>query len=165
MNNQDALPYDQSDAQSIVEYAQILVGSTLREHTDAIAIDDPTRRKGSFGNAVEYYYFKYDPNSDSSPDFAQAGIELKTTSLKKNRDGKLVSKERLVICMINYMDVVNETFETSHLLEKASDILLISYLYEKDKDPLDYEIEVAALWSLPEEDIPVFKSDWETVVD
>lgn len=165
MDSRDALPYDSSDAQSIVEYAQALVGSTLREHTDATAIDDPAKRKGSFGNAVEYYYFKYDPNSDSTPDFEQAGIELKTTPLKKNRDGKLVSKERLVICMINYMDVVNETFETSHLLEKASGILLISYLYEKDKDPLDYEIEVAALWDLPEEDMPVFKSDWETVVN
>ena len=147
---QDKLPYNSFDVKSIVEYAQVLVGSTLREHIDVNEIDDIHRRKGSFGNAVEYYYFKYDLNSDSNPDFAEVGMELKTTPLKKSGNGKLVAKERLVISMINYMTVVNEEFETSSFVHKASDVLLISYLYEKDKDPLDYIIEVAVRWGLPE---------------
>ena len=162
---QDKLPYNSFDVKSIVEYAQVLVGSTLREHIDVNEIDDIHRRKGSFGNAVEYYYFKYDLNSDSNPDFAEVGMELKTTPLKKSGNGKLVAKERLVISMINYMTVVNEEFETSSFVHKASDVLLISYLYEKDKDPLDYIIEVAVRWGLPEEDMPQFKADWETVVN
>lgn len=156
-SSEHTLPYKPDDRDSILAYAQKLVGSTLRAHIDVDAIDDPARRKGSFGNAVEEYYFKYDINSNSNPDFDQVGIELKTTPLKYNGKGNLVSKERLVITMINYRDVVNETFETSHLLAKASNILLISYLYEKDKDPLDYPIKVVALWGLPEEDMPVFK--------
>ncbi|NPD30390.1 DNA mismatch repair protein [Eggerthellaceae bacterium zg-1084] len=160
----DSLPYDPSDADSIMEYASLLMGSTLREHVDVSEIADPKQRKGSFGNAVEHYYFHYNLNSDSNPDFAEVGMELKCTPLKLNKKGEFLAKERLVITMANYMDVVNETWETSTLLHKASDILLISYLYEKEKDPLDYEIVVAARWGLPEEDMPVFKQDWETIV-
>lgn len=158
------LPYDPTNKESIVEYAQVLVGSTLRDHVDIDVIDDPKRRKGSFGNAVEEYYFLYDLNSDSEPDFKEAGLELKTTPLKKDKKGQFSAKERLVLSMINYMDVVNETFETSSVLHKTENILLISYLYEKDKDPLDYEIEVVSEWGIPEEDMPIIKKDWETVV-
>ena len=165
MSDSKKLPYNPSNQKSILNYAQLLIGTTLREHVSVDKIDDPKRRKGSFGNAVEYYFFGYELNSDSEPDFKEAGLELKTTPLKKTAKGKIVSKERLVITMINYMTVVNETFETSHFLEKASDILLISYLYEKQKDPLDYEIMLATIWGLPEEDMPIFKNDWETIVN
>lgn len=165
MSEAQRLPYDPTSVESIVAYAQKLVGSTLRSHIQPKSIADPKRRKGSFGNAVEEHYFLYEINSDAAPDFAQAGLELKTTPLKKNRNGNVVSKERLVITMINYLEVVKETFETSHFLAKASDILLILYLYEKDKDPLDYLIKFAELWNLPAEDIPIFKDDWETVVN
>lgn len=165
MSERRELPYDPSDADSIIEYAQTLVGSTLREHIEPESIDDPHRRKGSFGNAVEYYFFQYDLNSDSEPDFADVGMELKTTPLKKDRNGRISSKERLVISMINYMDIIDEEWESSSFLHKASDILLISYLYEKDKDPLDYVIELVTRWGLPEEDMPIFKQDWKTVVE
>lgn len=160
----EVLPYDPKNKESIIDYAQVLVGSTLREHIDVDEIADPKRRKGSFGNAVEKYFFKYDLNSDSNPDFAEVGMELKTTPLKKNKKGVYSSKERLVITMINYMSVVDETFETSSLLHKASDILLISYLWEEGTDPLDYLVEIVSEWGLPEEDIPTFKQDWECVV-
>lgn len=159
------LGYDPSDPQSILEYAERLEGHTLREMTDAKKIADSKRRKGSFGNAMEEYYFDYAPNSSSEPDFVQAGVELKTTPMKHVRKNDLVAKERLVISMIDYMDVVNETFETSHFMEKARDILLVTYLWEKDADPLDYEVIMADLWTIPEEDLPQIKRDWETVVN
>ncbi len=160
--------YNKDDRQSIVEYASMLIGSTLRESTDAEEIADIKRSKGSFGEAVEYYYFDLKNNSDSAPDFKEAGIELKTTPLKRNKGGALSAKERLVLGMINYMTVVDETFETSHLMEKADDILLISYLWEPDKDPLDYEVEIVELISLselPKGDLSQIKLDWETVVN
>ena len=162
------LPYDNTDKESIYNYAIELLGSTLREKSNVEQIDDISRNKGSFGNAVEQFYFYIDNNGISAPDFAEAGVELKTTPLKKNKDGSLSSKERLVIGMIDYMNVVDETFETSHLLEKAKDILLISYLWEPDKEPLDYHIELVEmidLEDLPEGDLAQIKEDWETVVD
>ena len=157
--------YDEKDVHSIVEYAHKLVGHSLREKTNASKLDDPHRRKGAFGNAVEEYYFHYAPNSDSAPDFSEAGLELKCTPLKRTTKGDLVAKERLVLSMIDYMSVVNETFETSHLMEKIDNILLISYLWEKDVDLLDYKVVLADVWSIPPEDVPQIKADWETVVN
>lgn len=115
----EALPYDKGDKQFIYHYALDLRGSTLREKSDAEQVADIRRNKGSFGDAVEYYYFSIDNNSDSVPDFKEADIELKTTQLRRNKDGSLSSKECLVIGMIDYMEVVDETFETSHMVEEA----------------------------------------------
>lgn len=159
------LPYNPRDKKSIIEYASLLMGSTLREHVDVDSIPSTKKRRGTFGNAVEKYYFMYDLNSDSNPDFNEVGMELKTTPLVRRKKGQFSAKERLVITNINYMNVVDEQFETSTLMHKASDVLLISYLYEKEKDPLDYTIEVVAEWGLPEEDLDVIKRDWETVVE
>ena len=74
----------------------------MHEKTDAGEIADIGRNKGSFGNAVEAYYFMLDLNSKSEADFAEAGLELKTAPLKRNRDGSLSAKERLVLGMIDY---------------------------------------------------------------
>lgn len=160
--------YDPTDVKSIVEYSQKLVGKTLRQVCGAPELADPHRRRGSFGNAVEEYFFKYDINSDSSADFAEAGLEVKATPVKKvKRRGReeLIAKERLVLGMIDYNSVVDEDFEHSHVMEKCRDLLLISYLYEPDKNPVDYVVEAAAEWGIPEEDLPQIKSDWLIVVD
>lgn len=165
MMNGDGLPYDRTNKESIVYYAMDLKGKTLREIAGVDAVDDPRVRRGSLGNAVEYYYFKFDPNNDPNPDFNEVGIELKTTPLKRTKRGDLVSKERLVLSQINYMNVVDETWETSSVLKKCSDILLLFYLYAPDVNPVDYEFYLVELWSIPEEDIPTVRQDWETVVE
>ncbi len=157
--------YDDASIESITEYAQKLVGHTLREMTDAPELQNPKRRRGSFGNAVEEYYFKYKANSNQAPDFPKVGLELKTTPMRHVGSGTLVAKERLVITMIDYDTVVDETFATSTLMNKASSILLIAYLYEKGKDPLDYEVLFADTWDIPQEDLPQIRRDWETVVE
>ncbi|WP_058269919.1 Sau3AI family type II restriction endonuclease [Olsenella massiliensis] len=158
------LPYDDADAASILRYAQRLPGTTLRMHVDAETIVPPVSRRGSLGNFVEEKYFLYAPNSDPRPDFPKVGIELKTTPMKRLKDQSLSAKERLVISMIDYHSVVNEDFEHSHFLDKARNILLLAYLYEKEKDPLDFEFVLADLWGIPEDDLPQIKRDWETVV-
>ena len=60
--------------------------------------------------------------------------------------------------------MVGETFETSHLMEKCRQLLLITYLWERDVDPLDYKFILADLWSIPQQDMEQIKRDWETVV-
>ena len=69
--------YDPTSARSIIEYAKRLEGHTLREMSDAPELQDPHKRKGAFGNAVEEYYFKYALNSDSAPDFAELALSLR----------------------------------------------------------------------------------------
>lgn len=159
------LGYDPNDAESIIEYAGRLTGRTLREMTGASSIDNPRKRRGAFGSALEELYFHLPPNSRPTADFDGAGLELKSTPLKKVRTGELSAKERLVISQINYMSAVNEDFEHSHLMEKAKSILLVSYLYEPDKSPLDYVIQAVVRWGFPKEDLPQIKHDWETVVE
>ena len=159
------LPYDKFDRQSIYEYSVLLEGDPLSSHIDVDAIDDPRKRRGSFGNAVEEYYFFIKPNNSPDPDFPEANLELKTTPLKTNKNDSISSKERLVITQIDYNEFLTATFETSHLCAKAKDILLITYMWEKDKNPIDYRIERASLWGLPEEDFEYFKKDWEIIRD
>ena len=167
-NDTNRLPYDRCDKQSIYHYAMGLRGATLHEKTGVEEIADIRQNKGSFGSAVETHYFMLGINNESEADFKEAGLELKTTPLKRNKDGRLSAKERLVLGMIDYMQVVHEEFETSHLMEKAEDILLISYLWEPDTDPLDCRVElveIVSLPKLPEADLTQIKADWEAVVN
>ena len=52
--------------------------------------------KAFFGHLFETDVFGMNINSFSRPDFEEAGIELKVTPYKKNRDNTLSAKERLV---------------------------------------------------------------------
>ena len=161
--------YDPTDKDSIIEYGQRLVGKSLREMTDVEELADPHKRRGSFGNAVEEFYFGYAPNSDSQADFNEVGLELKATPIKAVKKGKAIefaAKERLVLSMIDYMTLPNEKdFEHSHLAEKCSDMLLVTYKYEKDLNPIDYIVEAVGEWGIPEEDLPQIKADWQTIHD
>lgn len=157
--------YDASSLASILEYAKQLEGKTLREACNLDDIEDSHKRKGSFGDALEEYYFHYANNNDPHPDFAEVSTELKSTPLKVKRNGDYSAKERLVISLINYMSVVGETWETSSLQKKLRQILLVAYQYDKDLNPVDFLIKIVELWGIPEEDLPTFKHDWDTVVD
>lgn len=161
----EELPYDPSNRESIVEYAYLLEGHTLRESCDVDVQESKKGNKGGLGQAVEYYYFKYELNSDQEPDFPEVGMELKTTPIKRNKNKSISAKERLVLTMIDYFKVVDETWETSTCLEKMRDILLISYLHEPKKNVFDYEIEYARPQDFPAEDMAVIQDDWETIVE
>ena len=159
------LPYDKTDRQSIVAYAKKLVGHTLNEMCDSQLVRGYNEKsKGRFGNVLEEGYFLYKCNSNPECDFPEAGLELKSTPLKKlARDEKYVAKERLVLSIIDYNEIVKQEFKTSPLFMKSSALLLICYLYEKDKDFLDYIIHLADQWEFPESDLAVIRKDWETI--
>ncbi len=161
----EALPYDPSNRESILEYAYLLEGHTLRESCDTDGYSSEKGNKGGLGQAVEYCYFKYEPNSSQEPDFPEVGLELKTTPIKRNKNKSIAAKERLVLTMINYFDVVDETWETSVCYKKMEDILLISYLYEQEKEIYDYEIEFVGIQSFSSEDLSVIEKDWKIIVD
>ncbi len=157
--------YNPTDRASILAHAERLVGHSLREALDELppAINFASH-KGGFGNALERYYFGYEPNSRPEPDFAEAGIELKATPLKIIRK-KLVAKERLVLGMIDYMAVVSEEWETSSFIKKNTHLLLVFYLHEADKDPRDYIVKIVRMWDFPAEDLEIIRQDWQTITD
>lgn len=169
--------YDDKSIESIVEYAKKFENRSLRDVlSDEVVgvvsdlnLEYGVRRKGNFGNLVEEHIFGYSPNSDSKSDFQHVGVELKTSPLKKLKSGKMVAKERLVFSMIDYMNVVDETWESSSFLAKNRLLLLMFYLYKSGVDVLDYKFELVRLLDLlsdiPESDILQIKADWEAIVN
>ncbi len=157
--------YDPTAPASIEAYAKRLVGHCLR---DMLAEEDRTvyqagSGKGNLGDIVERSYFKINPGNVSAPDFVEAGVELKTTPIK--RVGKrLRAKERLVLQMIDYDVVYGENWENSSFRSKNELLLLMFYLWEEGRASLDYVFKIARLWSFPEEDLEIIRDDWEKIV-
>jgi len=161
--------YDPKDPASIEKYALRLVDKRLRDFIEKGEINkelvkDNSVKKGGFGQALEKYYFRISPGNESAPDFVDAGVELKSSPLKRTENG-LWSKERLVLNIINFVDIVHEQWETSSFLKKNSLLLLIFYLYEKGIPIIDFLIERVGLWDYPPQDKEILKQDWHTIVN
>lgn len=172
------LEYDEFNPVSIEEYARKLIGKTflevceedigkqsiIKEEGNYKADHENKKRKGGLGELIEERYFHYHSNNDARPDFDKAGVELKVTPYKKNKNGSISAKERLVLTMIDYYSVINEDFFESHMWQKARLILLIYYLYDKEiKDRLNYEIGYVKLFSPPESDMKIIQHDFEVI--
>lgn len=156
------LPYDINDKNSIITYAKQLVNKTLRDLCDEKIVTDK-KNKGGFGQLLEKFYFLYEPNSDTEPDFKEAQLELKSSPIKKLKRLDYVSKERLVLNIINYIDIVNENFYNSSLIKKNKHLLLVFYLYEQNKNKLDFRIDIVDEWELTNIDLEIIKKDWQTI--
>ncbi|MBP0902609.1 Sau3AI family type II restriction endonuclease [Mariniflexile gromovii] len=154
---------DINSAESIIEFAKKLKNQTLRQACGIEIEKHGYKGKGNFGQILEKFYFGYEPNSDSEPDFKEAGIELKTSPLKTLKNGEFRSKERLVLNIINYLEVHKEEFETSSFWKKNAHLLLVFYLHDKDLDLLDYLIKLVEGWQYPSEDLKIIKHDWELI--
>lgn len=157
------LPYNPSDKNSIIEYAKKLKGKSLRQVCDPKVLEHSYSGKGNFGQVLEKFYFGYEPNSIAEADFAQIGMELKSSPLKQLKNDEFRSKERLVLNIINYVNVVNQNFENSDFFKKNASILLIFYLHQAGFDILDYLIKLVDEWSFPSTDLEIIKKDWELI--
>ena len=172
--------YDETNPLSIEHYAQNLIGKTFKdvinenvqnidrinESINEMSDYENKNRKGGLGELIEECYFHYKCNNDSKPDFDKAGVELKVTPYKINKNRSISAKERLIITMIDYFNVINEEFEKSHLWAKAQLILLVYYLYNQEaKNRLDYRIDYVKLFSPPNQDVEIIKQDFELITN
>lgn len=162
--------YDNTNPLSIEAYAQKMVNRSFRDILEADnkhnsdSDYENQKKKGRIGQLVEEHFFHYKLNNDPNPDFFEAGVELKVTPYKINKNKSISAKERLVIAKINYNSLPSETFETSHLMHKANLMLLVFYLYNKQAaSSLDYIVKYAKLFSIPKEDLTIIKNDYETI--
>lgn len=158
------LPYNKTSAESIWQYSAGLLGHTLREFAPADYIEQ-NGGKGSLGQMVEELYFLIKNNSRPEADFAEAGMELKCTPLKKGAKEQLLIKERLVCNMIDYKVVVNEDFEHSHFYLKCQLMLLLFYLHVQGADKLDLEFLISILWRFPLKDLDIIRHDYDTIIE
>lgn len=150
--------YDPSSKESILAYAQKLIGKSLSNlHSEAV---NYSNGKGGLGQSVEKYHFNYEPNSEAEPDFSEAGLELKCTPLKKLLDGSFVSKERLVLNIIDFVKEAQKTFDTSSFWHKNSHLLLMFYLHENGIDVVNFTFKIIRLWDFPDVDLKIIRDDW-----
>ena len=125
--------YDKANPKSIEAYSQQMIGKTCREVCEEYGVVSEGQaeyattkgNKGNLGQLIEEQFFHYALNSNQEADFQEAGVELKVTPYKINRNGSLAAKERLVLTMIDYFQVVNESFEESHFWNKSKLILAV----------------------------------------
>lgn len=172
--------YDETNPISIENYGKQLVGKSFADvcredeeyklksenEKDYEVSHENKKRKGGLGELIEERYFHYLANNDAKPDFDKAGVELKVTPYKINKNKKIVAKERLVLTMIDYERVVNENFYESHFWNKSKLILLIYYLYQKEiESRLDYRIDYVSLFTPPEKDLEIIKNDYEIIIN
>ena len=155
--------YDDTSVASIVSYAQSLTGHSLDEVATLPRGVSKEGNKGMLGGMVEAHFFELPP-TNSGIDFPKAGLELKVTGVLESREGFYKAKERLVLTMINFMDLPLETWDTSKFLEKCRLMLILFYLYEKDVAGPDLRFVLAPfLYQIENHDLETIRRDWEQV--
>lgn len=149
--------------------AKSSIGKTFKDlkEMEMISISDEALKKGGLGQIVEMALFGIDSNNDSEPDFMPAGVELKVTPYKKLSHGnKLSAKERLVLNIIDYNTEFANEFKSSHFWFKNNKIQLIWYLYEENKDKLDYIITHEKFLNLAlNKDLKQIEEDYYTIIN
>lgn len=173
------LPYDHTDPKSIENYAKNLIGLSFFDVLENSFSDEDIlfelrekynnpRGKGSLGNLLEKYYFMYEPNSISEPDFKEAGTELKVTPYEITKKNKIKAGERLVITMIPFDREVTDDFYQSHLIEKLRLILFIFYYRDRAIERIDYLINYVSLFSILSEkckdDLEIIIEDYKKII-
>lgn len=120
--------------------------------------------KNAMGDVFEAWFGKAKDNS-SEPDLGVS--ELKATPFKilknqKNGKSQYSAKERLVLNIINYMDLVNENFESSHFLKKNKNLEIAYYEYNPDIPKDDWTFKYINLYQMMKSptDFAIIKNDW-----
>lgn len=147
--------------------AKSVIGKTFNDlkSKEVIIIDDTKIQKGSLGEIIEEALYGIKPNGESEPDFIDAGIELKVTPYRKNKDNSLSAKERLVLNMIDFMTEYKYNFKSSHFWFKNQKLEILWYMYEDNKNKYDFKITNECLLDLSlSEDIKQIEKDYYTII-
>lgn len=116
--------------------------------------------KGALGKIVEEGVYHYSVNSRAEADFANLGVELKTTGYNKTRNG-LSFKERLPLNTFNYQNVESQEFEDSDMWHKCQQLLVALYEYLEGKTYGEMTLDSGFYHTFSKEDIEILKQDYE----
>jgi DNA mismatch repair protein MutH len=158
-----------ADKRQIIEASNFLAGKTLKQLDDSIEEARGGNRvtsKDKVNSFIEQKFFQIeDPNNSSNSDFEEEGIELKVTPLTPTGKGKLLRpKERMVIGMVDYNDILNAEHwtEVEELSEKMQDVLIVWYVH-LDGDRPEYPVVWYELWNPSEEQSDKIQEDFELI--
>ena len=113
---------------AILEHGRTAIGKTAGEFDIRGRLKEGSN-KGAVGQVIEEGLYGYHINSDSEPDFPEAGVEVKATGVLRDKGNRYKAKERLVLNIINYMKEAGVVFETSSFWHKNQTLMLIIYEY------------------------------------
>lgn len=149
--------------EEVHNHAKKAVGKTVYELNGNRSLKGT---KGSVGAAFENWFGKERDNI-SEPDMAEAGVELKTTPFRQLKNGNYSAKERLVLNIINYEDIVDDTFENSHFVFKTKRLQIAFYEYLKEVPRDEWTIYETILYEMSKnpKDYQVIKNDWQIIQD
>lgn len=162
-----------SSEEDLLKYSKKLEGHSLREIVDEADYENAYYGgKGSLGQNVEKLFFGYTPNSIQEPDFDSLERELKVAPLKKiskktNSENLrlqkgLAAKERIVLTIIDYCKLAEESWENNSMKDKIR-LLLMFYLHESEKKNIDLKFELIDFWEPSKEDMKIIREDWKTI--
>jgi len=154
--------YNPYSISSIFNYAKNLKGHTLADKCHSDILEKSIAGKGNFGQYLEKFYFGYEPNNNPEPDFSYVDVELKTGAILETSKG-FRAKERLAIGIINFSNIINESFESSHVWEKLKMPLLVFHVYKKDEDPRNYKVSNVNIVQYTNAEIAQIRDDWNLI--
>ncbi|WP_045518151.1 Sau3AI family type II restriction endonuclease [Clostridium sporogenes] len=167
--------YDKKNKESIEEYARRLINNSLNTLNvcNRECRFNNKKSKGRLGQMVEEEYFGYKVNSKQEADFSEVGVELKVCPLKnvkkKPNSNSLreklgySAKERIVLSIIDYFKLNDETWESNLVMQKCKELLLMFYMNEKDIPKEDLIFKLISLWTPSDKDLKIIEKDWNTI--
>lgn len=167
--------YDRKNKNSIEEYARKLANKSLN-HLNENNIStrfNNEKSKGKLGQLIEEEYFEYKVNSKQEADFSEVGVELKVCPLKsitKKASASSIreklgysAKERIVLSIIDYFKLNNETWDSNSIMDKCKELLLMFYMNEKDVAKEDLIFKLISLWTPSDGDLKIIERDWNII--
>jgi DNA mismatch repair protein MutH len=132
------------DRQDAIARLKCLEGKDLRSLADPLDVTvwkGERINKGWAGHVIERY-LGLPINSAQSPNFGS--WELKIVPLKRLKSGRIVLKETMAITMIDHVNVLQKTFEESHLLSKLRKMVVCARMFEAKTEVSSVLVRVAS---------------------
>jgi DNA mismatch repair protein MutH len=144
--------------EEVNDFAQGIIGKKFGN----LAPDKKITQKNYVGDIFEEWFGKK-KDSDSKPDLGV--VELKTIPYQKLKKGNFSSQERLVLNIINYNDLVNEEFESSHFIQKNKTLEIGFYQYFENNLKNEWSFSHTVLYEMErnKKDYEIIKNDWKII--
>jgi DNA mismatch repair protein MutH len=152
-----------AERERLLAHARALVGVTLAELADGLGLPVPAgrvRSKGWSGQIIERELGAGD-GPGRGQDFAALGIELKTVPV----DRDLVPRESTAVCQIDPIAIAGESWDTSYLREKLSQVLWVGLEVSDDQGSVgDRRVVATKLWTPSPDEQALLRADFELFV-
>jgi DNA mismatch repair protein MutH len=139
------------------------VGVTVAELADGLGLPVPAghvRSKGWSGQIIERELGAGDSRGRGQ-DFAALGIELKTVPVSRD----LVPLESTAVCQIDPIVIAGESWETSYLRQKLSQVLWVALqVSSREASVGDRRVVAVRLWTPSPEEQSLLAADFELFV-